>query len=184
MLSRWLWLQVSFNYPLHTIYTVYTGYRHLDCAAVYGNEAEVGQGLKEGLAANSINREDVFITSKLWNTRHRYTHIPYHTIPYHIPYYTIPYHTKPRQYNILLSYPWKYYMHTIHQIPICEKLDPWILYYPLHCITGKFGEYYIHMYTCTHVQAPPNVRRKIMNHMCILTSPEDTYLYAWFQLYS
>lgn len=48
-----------------------TGYRHLDCAAAYGNEAEVGQGLKEGLAANNLKREDIFITSKLWNTKHR-----------------------------------------------------------------------------------------------------------------
>jgi len=43
-----------------------SGYRHLDCAACYGNEAEVGAGLK----SSGVNREEVFITSKLWNNKH------------------------------------------------------------------------------------------------------------------
>ncbi|EDQ88220.1 uncharacterized protein MONBRDRAFT_32881 [Monosiga brevicollis MX1] len=46
------------------------GYRHVDCAAVYGNEAEVGQGLKAAFDSG-IAREDVFITSKLWNSVHK-----------------------------------------------------------------------------------------------------------------
>jgi len=48
-----------------------TGYRHIDCAAVYGNEAEVGNALAETFSTTDINRENVHITSKLWNTAHR-----------------------------------------------------------------------------------------------------------------
>lgn len=43
------------------------GYRHLDCAAIYGNEKEVGRGVKDGLAEAGVEREDIWITSKLWN---------------------------------------------------------------------------------------------------------------------
>jgi len=48
------------------------GYRHIDCAAVYGNEAEVGEAFAEvfGDESNGISREDVFVTSKLWSTHH------------------------------------------------------------------------------------------------------------------
>ncbi|WNR44513.1 aldo/keto reductase [Paenibacillus roseipurpureus] len=43
------------------------GYRSIDTAAIYGNEASVGQGLREGMAAYGIKREDIFVTSKVWN---------------------------------------------------------------------------------------------------------------------
>lgn len=43
------------------------GYRHIDCAAIYRNESEVGTGLKK----SGVKREDVFLTGKLWNTNHR-----------------------------------------------------------------------------------------------------------------
>lgn len=46
------------------------GYRHLDCAAVYGNEAEIGAALAEAFAAGEVRRGDLWITSKLWNDAH------------------------------------------------------------------------------------------------------------------
>lgn len=45
-------------------FALQVGYKHIDCAFVYGNEAEVGEGLKESFSAG-IKREDIFITSKL-----------------------------------------------------------------------------------------------------------------------
>ena len=45
------------------------GYRHIDCAASYGNEVEVGQGLAEAAVAG-VPREALWVTSKLWNTEH------------------------------------------------------------------------------------------------------------------
>jgi alcohol dehydrogenase (NADP+) len=47
------------------------GFRHFDCAERYGNEREVGDALQAGLAAGGIAREDIFVTTKLWNTNHR-----------------------------------------------------------------------------------------------------------------
>ncbi|MDQ0640285.1 alcohol dehydrogenase (NADP+) [Pedobacter sp. W3I1] len=47
------------------------GFRHFDCAERYRNETEVGQALKEGMAKGGIPREDIFVTTKLWNTNHR-----------------------------------------------------------------------------------------------------------------
>ena len=47
------------------------GYRHLDSAADYGNEKEAGEGIKSALAAGLCQREDLWVTSKLWNTYHR-----------------------------------------------------------------------------------------------------------------
>jgi aldehyde reductase len=47
------------------------GFRHFDCAERYGNEREVGRALEAGLAARGIAREDIFVTTKLWNTNHR-----------------------------------------------------------------------------------------------------------------
>ncbi len=47
------------------------GFRHFDCAERYGNEREAGTALQAGLAAGSIAREDIFVTTKLWNSNHR-----------------------------------------------------------------------------------------------------------------
>lgn len=46
------------------------GYRHFDCACDYGNEKAVGEGLKRSLSAGACTRDDLWITSKLWNTYH------------------------------------------------------------------------------------------------------------------
>lgn len=51
------------------------GYRHLDNACDYGNEAEVGEGLQAALRQGLCRREDLWITSKLWNTYHRPEHV-------------------------------------------------------------------------------------------------------------
>jgi alcohol dehydrogenase (NADP+) len=50
------------------------GFRHFDCAERYGNEREVGKALQEGLAGGGPGggtREDIFVTTKLWNSNHR-----------------------------------------------------------------------------------------------------------------
>ena len=54
---------------------VEAGYRHLDSAADYGNEKEAGEGIKSALAAGLCQREELWVTSKLWNTYHRPEHV-------------------------------------------------------------------------------------------------------------
>ncbi|MBN2314405.1 MAG: aldo/keto reductase [Sedimentisphaerales bacterium] len=46
------------------------GYRHIDCASAYGNEAEIGQALSECFKENVVTRDEMWITSKLWNDAH------------------------------------------------------------------------------------------------------------------
>lgn len=45
------------------------GYRHIDCAAIYGNEKEVGRGIAHGLEKAGIGRHELWVTSKLWNNQ-------------------------------------------------------------------------------------------------------------------
>ena len=51
------------------------GYRHLDSASDYGNEEQVGQGIKRAIANGLCVREDLWVTSKLWNTYHCKAHV-------------------------------------------------------------------------------------------------------------
>lgn len=51
------------------------GYRHIDSAANYGNEEEVGQGIYSAITEGLCAREELFITSKLWNTYHSPDHV-------------------------------------------------------------------------------------------------------------
>ena len=48
---------------------IQTGYRHIDCAAIYGNEKEVGKGIADGLEKAGLERSDIWVTSKLWNNQ-------------------------------------------------------------------------------------------------------------------
>lgn len=50
---------------------LHEGYRHIDCAATYGNEAEIGNAFSEVFSEGKIKREDVWVTSKLWNDSHK-----------------------------------------------------------------------------------------------------------------
>uniref|UniRef100_A0A4X1W9W8 Aldo-keto reductase family 1 member A1 n=2 Tax=Sus scrofa TaxID=9823 RepID=A0A4X1W9W8_PIG len=52
-------------------YALTVGYRHIDCAAIYGNELEIGEALQETVGpGKAVPREELFVTSKLWNTKH------------------------------------------------------------------------------------------------------------------
>jgi len=49
---------------------VLMGYRHIDCASVYGNEKEIGQVLTKLISEGLVKREELWITSKVWNNMH------------------------------------------------------------------------------------------------------------------
>ncbi|MEP1445518.1 MAG: aldo/keto reductase [Paraglaciecola sp.] len=51
------------------------GYRHLDSACDYGNEVQVGEGIKRAIDDGLCTREELWITSKLWNTYHAKEHV-------------------------------------------------------------------------------------------------------------
>jgi D-xylose reductase len=54
---------------------VRAGWRHFDCASDYGNEADVGIGLQRALQSGAAKRDQLWITSKLWNTNHARQHV-------------------------------------------------------------------------------------------------------------
>jgi alcohol dehydrogenase (NADP+) len=47
------------------------GYRHIDCAAIYGNEKEIGEAFTECFEIGIVKREELWVTSKLWNDSHK-----------------------------------------------------------------------------------------------------------------
>ena len=51
------------------------GYRHLDCAADYGNESLVGKGIASAIKAGLCTRNELWVTGKLWNTYHEPQHV-------------------------------------------------------------------------------------------------------------
>ena len=50
-------------------FAIQQGYRQIDAAAIYGNEKAVGKGIADGLKKANITREEIWVTSKLWNDR-------------------------------------------------------------------------------------------------------------------
>lgn len=70
-----LW-KVAQDVCADTVYqAIKAGYRHLDCAADYGNEVQVGEGIKKAIADGLVSREELWVTSKLWNTYHAPEHV-------------------------------------------------------------------------------------------------------------
>lgn len=66
----------SDNYDAETVAqavktAIKMGYRHIDCASVYGNEKEIGVVLKEVIDEGIVTRRDLWITSKVWNDKHK-----------------------------------------------------------------------------------------------------------------
>ncbi|KAG0025154.1 NAD(P)H-dependent D-xylose reductase (XR) [Podila clonocystis] len=69
--------KVDKNSTADVVYkAIEAGYRLLDCACDYGNEVQVGQGIKRAIESGLVTREELFITSKLWNTYHHKEHVP------------------------------------------------------------------------------------------------------------
>lgn len=51
------------------------GYRHIDCAWIYGNEAEIGAAFRQAFDEGICTRDELFVTSKLWNNAHQPEHV-------------------------------------------------------------------------------------------------------------
>ena len=51
------------------------GYRHIDCASFYGNEAEIGNAIRDAVRDGVVSRQDLFIVSKLWGNCHGRTNV-------------------------------------------------------------------------------------------------------------
>jgi D-xylose reductase len=65
-----LWKIARPDAPAIVEEAIRVGYRHIDSACDYGNEVEAGQGIRAALAKGLCRRDDLWVTSKLWNTYH------------------------------------------------------------------------------------------------------------------
>lgn len=65
------WKSKSGDVYQAVLWAIEAGYRHIDCAAIYNNEKEVGEALSKVIGDGLVKREELFITSKLWNDCHR-----------------------------------------------------------------------------------------------------------------
>jgi D-xylose reductase len=75
ILGLGLW-KIPNEHSADVVYSaIEAGYRHLDSACDYGNELEVGQGIARAIDAGLCQRDDLWVTSKLWNTCHRKEHV-------------------------------------------------------------------------------------------------------------
>lgn len=70
-----LWKMPEDKVPDLVCEAIRVGYRHLDSACDYGNEAAVGRGIRQAFETGLCRREDLWVTSKLWNTYHRREHV-------------------------------------------------------------------------------------------------------------
>ena len=98
------------------------GVRHLDCACDYGNEVEVGQGINRAITEGLCTRQDLWITSKLWNTYHS------------------PEHVKPACQKSLSDMGIEYFdLYLIH-FPISQRFVPFEVRYPPEWIYDPTAE--------------------------------------------
>lgn len=70
MLGLGTWKSAPGEVYQAVLWALEAGYRHIDCAAIYQNEKEVGDALKKAFDDGLVKREEVFVTSKLWNNAH------------------------------------------------------------------------------------------------------------------
>jgi D-xylose reductase len=75
MVGLGLWKIEPENTADAVVAAVNAGYRHFDSACDYGNESEAGEGLRRAMATGAVDRDALWITSKLWNTYHRAEHV-------------------------------------------------------------------------------------------------------------
>lgn len=70
MLGLGTWKSAPGEVYKAVLWAIEAGYRHIDCAAIYQNEKEVGNALNKAFDDGMVTREEVFVTSKLWNNAH------------------------------------------------------------------------------------------------------------------